>query len=225
MGKKEDDSVLDDFEKLKIEILQEKVNEIFRTNKDSGARIEKMEELGFTYVEDDYGFDEIEEENNAEPENERQKKLVAYFENQVELSEEIFLCFCKEKADENTSLPLMRKYFRAANQNLKNLLIYGLDQYPGRIDLLDDLGFFHEFENILSILMKYYTQACIDQGNLDTFSELVQDFYYATNPDGYEPYYALRDLFEPWTDKRKTIDFLIEDAEEAEKEIMESVDF
>ncbi|MGD9160767.1 MAG: hypothetical protein PVG39_20280 [Desulfobacteraceae bacterium] len=92
------------------------------------------------------------------------------------------------------------KYFRTANQNLKALLIYGLDHYPGRIDLLDDLAFFHEFVNILSILIKYYTQACFNQGNLNTFSELVQDFYYATNPDGYEPYYALRDLFEPETE-------------------------
>ena len=225
MGKKEDDPVLDDYEKLKSEILQEKVNEIFRAHNDPGERIKKLEELGFTYVEDDYGFEEIEEEKNARPENERQKKLISYFENQVELSEEIFLCFCEEKADENTNLPLMRKYFRAANQNLKNLLIYGFDHYPGRIDLLDDLAFFHEFENILSILIKYYTQACVNQGNLDTFSELVQDFYYATNPDDYEPYYALRDLFEPGTDRRKIIDFLIETDEEEEKKVMESFDF
>ena len=148
--------------------------------------------------EDDSGLDDFEEieEKNARLENERQKKLVSYFENRAELSEEIFLCFCEEKADENTNLPLIRKYFRAANQNLKALLIYGLDHYPGRIDILDDLAFFHEFENILSILIKYYTQACIDQGNLDTFSELVKDFYFATSPDGYEPYYALRDLFD-----------------------------
>ena len=165
MGKKKHDSVADEYERLKSEILLEKVNEIFRAHKDHGERIKKMEELGFTYFEDEYDHEEIEEENNAEPENERQKKLVSYFENQVELSEEIFLCFCEEKADENANLPLMRKYFRAANQNLKNLLIYGFDHYPGRIDLLDDLAFFHEFENILSILIKYYTQACINQGN------------------------------------------------------------
>ena len=200
------------------------MNEIFRAHKNPGKRIEKMEEIGFTYVEDECDYEEI-EEKNARPENGRQKKLVSYFENQTELSEEIFLYFSEEKADENTNYPLIRKYFRAANQNLKALLIYGLDNYPGRIDLLDDLAFFHEFENILSILIKYYTQACIDQGNLNTFSELVKDFYYATNPDGYEPYYALRDIFEPETDKRKIIDFLIEDAEEAKKEIIESVDF
>ena len=225
MGKKKDDSVLDDYEKLKSEILQEKVNEIFRAHKDHGERIKKMEEIGFTYVDDEYDYEEIEEEKNAKPENERQKKLVSYFEDRVELSEEIFLCFSEEKVDENTNYPLIRKYFKAANQNLKALLIYGLDHYPGRIDLLDDLAFFHEFENILSILIKYYTQACVNQGNLDTFSELVKDFYYATNPDGYEPYYALQDLIEPGTDKRKIIDFLIEADEEEEKKVMESFDF
>lgn len=224
MGKKKDESVLDDYKKLKSEILQEKVNEIFRAHNDHGERIDKLEEIGFTYFENECDQEE-KEEKNAKPENKRQKKLVSYFENRVELSEKIFLCFSEEKADENTNYPLMRKYFRAANQNLKELLIYGLDHYPGRIDLLDDLAFFHEFENILSILIKYYTQACINQGNLDTFSELVKDFYYATTPDGYEPYYALRDLLKPGTDQRKIIDFLIEADEEAEKDVMEAFDF
>ena len=93
---------------------------------------------------------------------------------------------------------------------------YGLDNYPGRIDLLSDLSFFHEFENILIILISYYTRACVDQGNLDTFTELAKDFYYPTNPDGYETYYALRELFEPYTDKRKIIDFLMAEEEEGE---------
>jgi len=71
------------------------------------------------------------------------------------------------------------------------------------------LGYFHEFENLLSVLITYYTQACVDQENMETFSELAQDFYYATVPDGYEALYALRDLFEPGTDKRQIIDLLI----------------
>jgi len=59
----------------------------------------------------------------------------------------------------------------------------------------------------------------VDQENLETFTELAQDFYYATKPDGYEALYALRDLFEPGTDKRKAIDFLIDDVE-GEKKVM-----
>jgi hypothetical protein len=74
--------------------------------------------------------------------------------------------------------------FRKANQNLKALILYGLDKYPARIDLLSDLAFFHEFENILSILIKYFTRACIEQGNLESLSQLAMEFYYSTCPDG-----------------------------------------
>ena len=54
---------------------------------------------------------------------------------------------------------------------------------------------------------------------METFSELARDFYYATKPDGYEALYALRDLFEAGTDKRKVIDFLIADEEDEEGDI------
>jgi hypothetical protein len=222
MGKKDANSVLDDYEKLKTEIIRDKVNEIFRSHpKDY---IAKMEELGFEYFEDDNDYEEI-EERNAQPEIQRQRDLVAYFEGRKKLSKKIFQSYSDEKATEKPNYPLIRKYYKEANKNLKSLLLYGLDNYPGRIDLLSDLAFFHEFENILNILITYYTQACIDQGNLETFSELAKDFYYFTNPDGYEAYYALRELFEPETDKRKIIDFLIAENEEAEREASQLIEF
>ena len=221
MGKKEKDSVLYDYEKAKKEIIRDKVEEIFR--KYPRDYIAKMEELGFTYFEDD-DYEEI-EERNAKPENQRQRELVAYFENKTELSEKIFESYSEEKAADDPNYPLIRKYFKEANKNLKSLLLYGLDNYPERIDLLSDLAFFHEFENILGLLITYYTQACIDQGNLDTFSELAKDFYYSTNPDGYEAYYALRELFEPETAKRRIIDFLIKEEEEVESSDSKSIDF
>ena len=220
MGKKDKVSILEDYEKLKNEIIRDKVNEIFRNHpKDY---IAKMEELGFQYFEDDDDYEEI-EERNAKPENQRQEDLVAFFENKKKLSKNIFQSFSEEKASENPNFPLMRKYFKEANQNLKALILYGLDHYPGRIDLLSDLTFFHEFENILSTLIEYYTRACVGQQNLETFSELAKDFYYATSPDGYEALYALRELFEPDTDKRKIIEFLI--SEEEERESSEPIEF
>ena len=222
MVKKDKDSVLDDYEKVKSEIIHDKMNEIFRNHpKDY---IAKLAELGFEYFEDDDDNEEM-EERNAKPENQRQRDLVAYFENKKELSKEIFESYSEEKAAENPNYPLFRKYFKEANKYLKSLLLYGLDNYPGRIDLLSDLSFFHEFENILSILISYYTQACVDQGNLDTFTELAKDFYYSTNPDGYEAYYALRELFEPETDKRKIIDFLMAEEEDGEKKASQPIDF
>lgn len=210
MGKKDKDSVLDDYEKIKNEIIREKVDEIFRDH--PRDYIAKMEELGFEYVEDD-DYEEI-EERNPRAENQRQRDLVAYFENETKLSKEIFESYSEEKAAEDPNYALIRKYFREANKNLKSLLLYGLDNYPGRIDLLSDLSFFHEFQTILSILITYYTQACVGQEDLDTFTELAKDFYYSTKPDGYEAYYALRELFKPETDKRKIIDFLIAEEEE-----------
>ena len=222
MGKKDKDSVLDDYAKLKNEIIRDKVNEIFRNHpKDY---IAKMDELGFEYFEDDDDYEKI-EERNARAENQRQRDLVAYFENKKKLSKEIFESYSEEKAAENPNYPLIRKYFKEANKNLKSLLLYGLDNYPGRIDLLSDLSFFHEFENILSILISYYTQACVDQGNLDTFTELAKDFYYSTNPDDYEAYYALRELFEPETEKRKIIDCLIAEEEEAKNKTYQPIYF
>lgn len=222
MDKKDKDPVFNDYEKLTNEIIRDKVNEIFRNHlKDY---IAKMEELGFEYFEEDDDYEEI-EERNARPENQRQRVLVAYFENKKKLSKEIFESYSEEKAAENPNYPLIRKYFKEANKNLKTLLLYGLDNYPGRIDLLSDLSFFHEFENILSILITYYTQACVDEENLDTFSELANDFYYSTNPDGYEAYYALRELFEPKTDKRKIIDFLIAEEEDAANKVSQPIEF
>lgn len=51
---------------------------------------------------------------------------------------------------------------------------------------------------------------------METFTELAQDFYYATSPDGYDAYYALRELFEPNTEKRKIIDSLISEGKKAD---------
>jgi len=220
MRKKDKNSVLDDYEKLKNEIIRDKVNDIFRNH--SKDYIAKMEELGFEYFEDDDDSEEI-EERNAKPENQRQRDLVAYFENKKKLSKKIFESFSEEKASDNPNFPLIRKYFKKANQNLKALLLYGIDHYPARIDLLSDLTFFHEFENILSTLISYYTRACVDQQNLETFSELAKDFYYSTSPDGYEALYALRELFEQDTDKRKIIEFLI--SEEEERESSQPIEF
>jgi len=221
MSKKRKDSSLNDYEKIKNDIIREKVDEIFRDHpKDY---ISKLEELGFIYFDDETDDEEM-EEKDAKPENQRQKDLVEFFENKKRLSKKIFVSFSDEKASENPNYPLIRKYFKTANQNLKALLLYGLDNYPARIDLLSDLAFFHEYENILTTLIKYYTRACIDQNNLDTFSELAKEFYYSTIPDDYDAYYALRELLEPGSDKRKIIDFLIAEEEKAERELSDPIE-
>jgi hypothetical protein len=218
MGKKGKDDTLDNFKKLEDEIIIDKVNDIFRSRPDN--YIAALEEIGFEYHEE---TDEEEtEERKAKPKNKNQRKLVTYFEGVEDASETIFATFLTERYAKRPNLPLIRKYFKKANQKLKALLIYGLDHYPGRIDLLCDLTYFHEFENILTVLITYYTRACVNQVNLETFTEIAQDFYYATNPDGYEALYALREFFEPHTEKRKIIDFLISEKEDAKKSVRQS---
>jgi len=196
------------------------VNNIFRNHpKDYIAR---LEEIGFEHhAEEDY--EEI-EERNAEPANRNQRELVLYFENKLPLSKKLFEIYLLEKDAANPNYPLLRRYFKQANQNLKALIIYGLGHYPGRIDLLSDLAFFHEFENILSTLITYYTSACIKEENLETFTALVQDFYDCTDPDDYEALRALRELFLPETDKRKVIDFLIAEEDRMAKEALQSIE-
>ncbi len=187
-----------DFTRLQFDRMKDRINKIFKS--DPKTYQSQLEELGFTYVEE--SDPEAEEERLARPENHGQAELVAFFENQRELNYEIFEHYSMEKASENPNYPLMRRYFKTANANLKALLIYGLENYPGRIDLLDDLSYFHEFENVLDLLIKYYTRACLMQGNMETFSILARDFYYATIEDGYDAYRALRELLDPLSTQR-----------------------
>ena len=191
----------------------EKVNEIIRNHPED--YVAKLKELGFEYCEEE--DDEEIEGRNATPENQMQQDLVAYFEGEMELSDATLETFFAVRYSACPNLSLIRKYFRKANQKLKSLLLYGLDRYPARIDLVSDLAYYHEFENILAILITHYTRACLNEMNLETFTELARDFYYATHPDGYEALYALRDLFEPETEKRKTIDSLIAEEVESKK--------
>ncbi len=113
MGKKDVNSILGDYEKLKTGIFRDKVNEIFRNHPND--HIAEMEKLGFEYLEDDNNDEEI-EERNAHPENQRQRDLIAYFEGRKKLSEKIFESYSEENASEKPNYPLMRKYYKAANQ-------------------------------------------------------------------------------------------------------------
>ena len=185
--------------------LMEDVDEIFRRHPEDYR--ESLEELGFRYYEDEDDFDIIDEEI-AQPENPRQERLVSFFEGEGAVTEELFTLFSEEKASDETNYPLIRRYFRQGNQRLKELIVYGLEKYPERVDLLDDLLFFHGFSWVYSLVVKYYTRACLLQGNMETFSSLARDFFEATRPHDHAEYYALRDLFEPGSTRRKIMDFV-----------------
>ena len=69
---------------------------------------------------------------------------------------------------------LVRRYFKKANSNLKALLLVGLDRRPTNIDLLSDLAYFHEYENILRELIARYTSACEKEDDMSKFSEIEE---------------------------------------------------
>ena len=198
----------DDFESDDI---QDEMSRIFKNHPNNP--ISKLEEIGFTYF-DDEPDEEEQEEAVAKPENDNQKYLVSFFNGNISLSDKVLEIFLEERRHPAPNYPLIRKYFKAANKHLLSLIIYGLHHYPVLDELLTDLAYFHEYQKILSTVIDHFTIACDEQGNLETFSEIVMDFYYATIGDGYDALYALKERYPIENDKRKVIDFLndLEDA-------------
>jgi hypothetical protein len=207
----------DDFESDDI---QDEVSRFFWEH--SQNLLSKLEELGFAYF-DDEPDEEGQEEAVAIPENDNQKYLVSFFNGDISLSDKVVEIFLEEGRREDPNYPLIRKYFKAANKQLLSMILHGLHQYPVLVELLTGLSYFHQFQNILSTLIDHFIIACDEQGNLETFSEIAMDFYYATIADGYDALHALKERYPVESDKRKVIDFLneIEDAGVDEDDIVE----
>ena len=211
MSKRKNDPVIDDYMKLRDEMVIEQVDEIFRTQSDN--YVSALEEIGFEWHEEE-DF-EKQEEDAAEPENPNQKLLVDYFEGKETLSDWILEVYFSERNAEHPNYALVRRYFKKANSNLKALLLVSLDRCPTNIDLLSDLAYFHEYENILRELIARYTFASEKEDDTSNFSEIAQDFYYATISDGYDALHALTELFSSNMKKRQIIEFLIAEHKDA----------
>jgi hypothetical protein len=206
MKKKEKKDIIDEIINIENELIIDKVNEIFKKNPENYKM--ELATLGFEWFDDEYP-DELEEENKAVPENNDQALLVAYFDGEIELSEEIIEAFLKEKLSDTPNDALLRRYFRQGNKNLKALIYRGLEMDPTDDGFLNDLSLIHEFHPMLGELIERYTEACILQEDLDAFAELAQDFYYNTLLDGYEAYYALKEIYNEDTQKGRIIDSLL----------------
>ena len=81
----------DDYEKIKREIVFERVAKAIKEDRKNW--IEKVEDLGFKWFDDDYDDEEELEEKQAKPENPNQELLVSYFEGGVELSNKVLDAF------------------------------------------------------------------------------------------------------------------------------------
>ena len=203
----------EDYEELQMEFIRDKIEKVFK--KDPANYREGLEDIGFTWFDDGYPS-EKNEEASAVPENDNQRLLVEYFEGKVEFTDSMIGILHAERHLDNPNYPLIRKFFRAGNSRLKNLIIHGLKKDPTNIELLSDLAFFHEFNNILPELIEQFTKACKLETDLQKFSELAQEFYYGVIEDGYDALQALRHIFNVGSDKRKIVDFLLSEIQNTE---------
>ena len=220
MRKNNSDKDDSDQKYCEYDIIHDEVVLFFRENPHD--YISELKTLGLSHFDDEIDS-EKQRESIATPKNANQEYLVSYFDGHISLSDKSITIFLAERNSNTPNVPLLRRYFRSANFNLLSLIIHGLERNQLSEELLSDLVFFHGFQNQLKLLIKYYSQACEEQNDLDAFSKLAMDFYDAVLPDGFNAYYALCDLFQNGTDKRKIVDFLIEVAEQAEDDAMRDV--
>lgn len=194
--------MFDDSEEKRRKEVFEKVAKAIRENPKN--YVEKLAELGFTWFDDETD-DEAEEEKAATIRNDNERFLVAYFEGETKLSDQVLGAFLAEKDSDSLNYPLFRRYFKKGNDNLKHLLLYGLEKHPTDISLLSDLAYYHEFRNILEELIEAYLRACAKEHDMDSFSELVMSFYLDTEPDGFDALYELEQVCSRGSDKWKVI--------------------
>jgi hypothetical protein len=155
---------------------------------------ERLEAVGFVWQDDDTDRlyeEEAKEERAAVPETETQRRLVQFLDTGGPVTRMILNAYLEERYSETSNLPLIRRYFKQANPNLKAILLNGLAANPTDVDLLDDLSYFSEFDSMLGELIHFYTDACLKEMDIERFSLLAQDFHMNTYDQGYD---ALHDL-------------------------------
>lgn len=139
MARKDKASGRVDSDTLNTEILRDEVSRIFKDHPDN--YIEKLEELGFTYYDDETDEEE-QEEATARPVNANQEYLDAFFDGKIPLSDQTVEIFLKERRNPDPNLPLFRKRFKYANKHLLALLLRGLHLYPVDECIAIGSGFF-----------------------------------------------------------------------------------
>ena len=154
----------------------------------------RLEQLGFTWVDDDDGLEET-AEREAVPQNAAQELLVAHFEGQIDAKVEVLEAFTREKHAPNPNLALFRRYLKAGNHRLKALLEFGLQQDPADRELLDDIALFHSIHPMLAELIAHYHRACCHEADLERFAALAEQFHNDTCYDHFDAYHDIERLF------------------------------
>ena len=163
---------------------------------------ERLEEIGFEWQDDEPDLlyeEEAKEEHVAVPETESQRLLVNFLDTGGPVTRQVLEAYLEERYSETSNLPLIRKYFKQANPNLKAILLKGLAADPTDLDLLDDLSYFSEFDSMLGELIHFYTDACLKETDIERFSLLAQDFHMNTYDQGYDALHELVTIFQSGT--------------------------
>ena len=179
---------------------------------------ERLEAVGFEWQDDEYDLlyeEEGQEEQAALPETDNQRRLIHFLDTGGPVSRQILDAYLEERYSETSNVPLIRKYFKQANPNLKAILLNGLAMDPTDLDLLDDLSYFSEFDSMLGELIDFYTVACLKESDMERFSLLAQDFHLNTYDQGYDALHELTTLFQSGT-KGAMIQHLLETIDDFE---------
>jgi hypothetical protein len=161
-----------------------------------------LEFLGYEWHDDEHDQlfeEEAREDREAVPETTNQRQLVRFLDTGGPVTQNVLDAYLQERYSETANLPLIRKYFKQANGNLKAILLTGLAVDPTDLDLLDDLSYFSEFDSMLSELIRFYTDACLKETDMERFSLLAQDFHVNTYNHGYDAIHELTTLFRSGT--------------------------
>jgi hypothetical protein len=173
---------------------QKKFEEILAKTRQCRSHKEKRTDLldnGFEFFDDDDDSNEIQEENVAQAQNSRQERLLCYFESDCEPSENHLIDFKQEKNSSHPNYPLIRKYFRIGNNQLKRLILFGLNKNPSDAELISDLAFFNNFSVNLSEFIDYCTKAAVSVSNEKIFKRILTDFDWIAREYDYDTYHAL----------------------------------
>ena len=163
---------------------------------------ERLEEVGFVWQDDETDLlyeEEAKEERAAVPETEIQRRLVQFLDTGGPVTQKVLDTYLEERYSATSHLPLIRKYFKQANPNLKAILLKGLAANPTDLDFLDDLSYFSEFDSMLGELIHFYTDACLKERDIERFSLLAQDFHMNTYEQGYDALHELVTIFQSGT--------------------------
>jgi hypothetical protein len=192
----------DDFEKAKRKLVFKEVARAIKAHPRN--YMEKIAELGFRWVDDEIDEEAV-EERVATIRTDNEKHLVAYFEGEVELLDQVLDLYVAEKNSESLNCPLFRMYFKKGNNRVKELLMFGLEKHPTDIGLLSDLAYYHEFRNILGELIETYLTACGRENDPERLIQLVMSFYLDTEPDGFDALHELEQVCSPGSSKWEVI--------------------